>query len=126
MQRETFGKDFFKEVLKGVALYVIGVLVGVLLVALIVRIAVLQANTVKIINQILKTVLMVLSCLFSVKSGLAIVKGALIGAVGTVIVFLMFALFGGQISFGLPFVVDIILTSVTGALSSLIVVTLKR
>lgn len=126
MQNTGEGKSVFGSLVKGCLASVIITLVSVLLFAIIVKVACLNSGAIKAVNQFIKVLSVFLACFFTVKGKGGIFKGGIIGAVSAVITYLVFALIGGELSFGLPFVIDIIFQLVVGAISGIIAVNVKN
>ena len=116
---------FIKQIIKGLLTSVIITLIGVLIFAFIVKIAVLNGSVIKAVNQFIKILSVFLGCLVSVRRNGGLIKGALVGLLFSVIIYLIFALFGGGISFGASFFLDLFFTSIIGAISGIISVNVK-
>lgn len=113
-------------ILKGAFLMLIIALVGVLAFSVVVKIADLGASVIKPVNQFIKILAVFFGCFFSVKGNMGFLKGALCGVLGTVIIFLAFALIGGEISFGISFWIDVLLGAVAGAISGMVTVNVRK
>ncbi len=125
MSAKSQSASFILSVLKGVVITLLAVLVGVLIFALIVKLAMLSNGVIKAVNQFIKAVAIFIGCLSSIMGNKGLIKGALVGLFGTVLTFLVFALFGGEISFGLSFFIDIIFGSILGAISGVVAVNVR-
>lgn len=123
---KTETKTFIVTVLKGVGITLLSVLVGILIFSIVVKIACLSNGVIKIVNQFIKTIAIFLGCFMSVKAPLGIVKGALVGAFGTLLIYLVFAILGGSIAFGVSFLIDLLLGTVIGGISGIITVNVKQ
>ncbi len=113
-------------VLKGAFLSLIVALVGVLIFSLVVKLASLNSNVIKPVNQFIKVLAIFLGCFFSLKGKMGFLKGCLCGLLGTAITFLVFALIGGNFSFGFSFIIDLLLGGAVGLLSGVIAVNLRK
>ena len=117
---------FIFTVLKGVGITIISTLIGVLIFAGIIKTAYLDVSVIKPVNQFIKVLSVFLGCFFSVKKGLALIKGALIGVISTVVIYLLFAFIGGGVSFGVSFFLDLVFGLIAGAVSSVIASNVKK
>lgn len=122
----TEKSGFVKEVAKGIGVSVISVLIGILVFAGLLSMVSLSDATIKPVNQFIKGISIFLGCFLSVRKGKGLVKGVLIGSLFTVISYLLFALIGGTLSFGFPFVVDLIFGCITGGLAGILVMAIKK
>lgn len=126
MSRTKSNDNFLLNVIKGIGTALIVALVGVLIFAAVVKFASLSETVIKSVNQFIKVLAVFLGCFFSIKGGQGLIKGAIVGGVSTAIMQLLFALFGGNVWFGLGFILDVAFTLVIGAISGVIVVNLKK
>lgn len=117
---------FVQNVVKGVANVIIITLVSVLIFAGVVKLAILNSSVIKAVNQFIKIVSIFLGCSFTIKENKGFIKGLLIGGFSTVIIYLLFSLIGGGVSFGLGFMLDIFLGVIVGATSGVICVNFKK
>lgn len=122
------GKDnnFFSSILKGVATSVIITLVGILSFAFIIKIAYLNSTVIKAVNQFIKILSIFLGCFVFVRENKGILKGGLVGGFTAIIVHLIFALMGGDISFGGLFIIDLLFQIIIGIISGVIAVNLRK
>lgn len=118
--------DGIVSVIKGVFFTLIIVLAGVLIFAGVIKITSLSASVIKPVNQFIKVVAVFLGCFLSVRGRLGFLKGALIGILGMVLIYLVFSLMGGDLSFGLSFVVDLIFGLTVGVVSGIIAVNVRK
>ncbi len=126
MQSTDKGKGVIGSIIKGSFASVIIMLVGVLIFAVIVKSACLNSNVIKAVNQFIKVLSVFLACFFTVKGKNGLIKGGLIGAISSVIIYLIFALMGGEISFGFAFFVDVIFLLIVGVISGIISVNVRK
>ena len=117
-------KTFFASVIKATALSLICSLVGILIFALVVKIMALTDGTVKTVNQFIKVMAVFIGCFFSVKGKLGIVKGAVSGALCTVLLYTVFALMSGSGIFTAQTFADILFTAVVGGIAGIVAVNL--
>ncbi len=113
-------------VLKGALISLIVALVGVLIFSGVVKLAYLSANVIKPVNQFIKILALFLGCFFSVRGKMGYLKGGLVGVLATVLIFLTFSIIGGELSFGIPFLIDLLLGVIVGAISGIITVNVKK
>ena len=113
-------------VIKGVLTAIITALVGVLIFACVVKITLMQSNSVKIINQIIKIVSVFLGCMVAVRAEKGLLKGCFIGAISNLLIYAIFALISKTPLFGLSFFIDLIFMAVIGGISGVIAVNIKR
>ena len=118
-------KDFFSNVIRAAALSLICSLVGVLIFAAVVKFAALSLTTVKTVNQFIKVAAVFIGCFLSVKGKAGILKGAVAGAVGTFLLYAVFALLSGSPLFDLSMLADLGFTAAVGAIAGVIAVNVK-
>ena len=115
-----------KQIIKGLLTAFIVALIGILIFAFIVKIAVLNNGVVKAVNQFIKVLAIFLGCTICVRKNLGLIKGAVIGFLFTVVIYLIFALIGSNVSFGVSFIIEIVFTSIIGGISGVIAVNMKK
>ncbi len=111
---------------KGVGISVIAMLIGVLVFALIIKIASLSPSVIKPVNQFIKAIALFLGCFFSISGSKGYLKGAVSGLISVIIIYLIFALIGGENLFGLNFLIDLAFGLIVGAISGIISVNIKK
>ena len=119
-------KEFFSGIIKAVFSAVIITLVGVLIFAGIVKFALLSQAVIKAVNQFIKILAIFLGCSFCIRGKNGLFSGVIMGFLTTVITYLIFSLFCGKMIFGNNFLLDLIFTSVIGAVSGIISVNIKK
>ena len=117
--------NFFRVVIKGAFLSLIISLIGVLIFAIFVKVSYLNSGVIKTVNQFIKTIAIFLSCFFTIRESMGLIKGVVTGVLGVTITFLVFSLIGGNLSFGLPFIVDLVFGAIIGGLSGIVSVNIK-
>lgn len=125
MQSEN-NKGFFSCVTKGTLLAVIISLAGVLIFAFVIKFFSLNSTAIKTVNQFIKVLAVFLGCMISFDGRGGLVKGVFTGILSAVVIHLIFALFIGNVTFDIAFIVDIIFTALVGGLSGVISVNLKK
>ncbi len=123
---EVKGSGNIKQIVKGLLTSVIIALFSVLAFAFIVKLAMLNSGIVKAVNQFIKILSVFLGCVFCIREKVGLLKGGLIGLLFTVLVYLIFALIGSEISFGTSFFLDLVFTSLIGGVSGVIAVNMKK
>ncbi len=114
------------EVLKTVLIAVILNLAFVLLFAALLKVLTLSDGAIKIVNQVAKVVIILVSCLVSVKSGKALWKCAVAGFVVMVLSYFIFNLLShGAIVF-LSLLTEAIFGLVVGIISGVIVAMIRK
>lgn len=126
MRNNSNVNKFFPSILKSVAAAVIITLVGILAFAFVIKMAYLNSSVIKAVNQFIKVLSIFLGCFIFVRENGGFIKGALVGGLTAVIVYLIFALMGGEFSFGTSFLIDLIFQTIIGAISGVLAVNLKR
>ena len=119
-------KEFFSGILKGVLTAVIITLVGVLIFAGIVKFALLSQSVIKAVNQFIKIIAIFLGCSLNIRGKSGLVRGLVMAIFTTIITYLLFSLFCGNMVFGNNFILDLIFTSIIGGISGIISVNIKK
>lgn len=119
---EKEGSGFFLSAVKGVGLAVISMLFGVLVFAFIVKLTALSSGAIKAVNQFIKITSVFCGCFFTLKGKAGLIKGVIVGLFSTVIIYLIFALIGGEKVFGTGFLLDMLFGAAIGAVSGIIAV----
>ncbi|MCI8412655.1 MAG: TIGR04086 family membrane protein [Clostridia bacterium] len=120
MESETKKSSAIFEVLKALIIAVILSLVLVLLAALVVKLFNIGDGVIPIINQVIKGVSILVSCLIAVKHTNGWLKGIIVGILYIALSFVIFSLLDGKFSFGLNILNDVALGSITGLLSGIL------
>ena len=118
-------KTFVACVFKGALLALICCLIGTLIFALVVKFTALGQSTIKIVNQILKVIAVFIGCFFSVKGSLGIVKGAISGALCTILLYAVFAIISGAGFFSIEMLADLLFTAIVGGISGIVAVNVR-
>jgi len=124
--REVENNGFLSSVIKGIGSAVIITLVGVLIFGAIIKLACLSSNVIKAVNQFIKILSIFLASTFSVRGGKGLIKGAIIGVISTLVIYLVFAIMDSGIAFDGGFVIDLIFGLIVGAISGVISMNLKK
>ena len=126
MRENSKENGFMLSIIKGTFTAIIITLIGVLIFAGVVKIAYLKSGVIKAVNQFIKVLSVFLGCFFHVKGRGGLLKGGLLGCFTAIITYLVFAFIGGETSFGVPFVLDLVFQLIIGAIAGIIIVNLKN
>jgi len=120
-------KTFFLQVLKGVLIALSVSLIGILLFALILKFCNLNDSSIKVINQIIKIVSILLGVMFCLKKDKSkgLIKGAVLGAFYTLASYFLFSILVASFSFSASIIYDLIFSSIVGLICGVIFVNLK-
>lgn len=118
-------KTFFSSVLKATALAVLCSLLGILVFAVVVKFAAPSDGIIKTVNQFIKIIAVFIGCFFTVNGKLGIAKGAVSGAISTILLYAIFSLMSGSALFSLQTVIDCAFTIVIGAIAGVMAVNLR-
>lgn len=119
-------KEFFSGILKAVFSAVIITLVGVLIFAGLLKFTLLSQSVIKSVNQFIKIIAIFLGCSLNIRGKSGLVRGIVMAFLTTIITYLLFSLFCGQMIFGNSFILDLIFTSIIGGVSGIISVNIKK
>ena len=122
--REKSG--FFSGIIKGAFTAVIITLFSVLIFGGVVKVAILNQAVIKAVNQFIKIISVFLGCSFCVRGKMGLLRGAILGVLSTILTYLIFSLFSGEIYKGTNFMFDLIFMAVIGAVSGIIAVNVKK
>lgn len=117
---------FVSGVIKGVFFAIIVSLVCLLIFAIVVKTAYLGNNVIKAVNQFIKIISVFLACTFCLKNRAGLIGGGLVGLFSSLIIYLLFSLFFGRMSFGFSFIIELVFMLVVGSISGIISVNLKK
>lgn len=115
-----------KQVIKGILTAVIVALIGILVLAFVAKIAMLNNGVIKAVNQFIKILSVFLGVSTCIRKSVGLVKGAVVGLIFTLIVYLTFCLIGSNISFGFAFILELIFMAIIGGISGMIAVNMKK
>lgn len=118
--------NFFSSLVKGIGLSIIISLVCVLIFGFVIKSFLLPNGTIKVVNQFIKVLSIFIGVFSCSGKNLGLVKGCLVGAFSIIITHLIFSLIGGNISFGLSFIIDVLFGLIVGGISGTISVNMKR
>lgn len=115
------------EILKAIVIALIFSLILILLASLIVKLANIETSYLPIINQVIKGVSILASCLICLKTpsgGWA--RGIIVGVVYIALAFVVFSLLNGGFTFDLSIINDLAIGSITGLISGIIAVNIRK
>ena len=118
-------KSFASSVVKATALALVISLCGILVFALVVKLVAPSDGVIKTVNQFIKVASLFVGCFFAVKGNLGIVKGAIVGALCSFLLYAIFAITSGSQLFSLSMLADVAFSAVVGAISGVIAVNTK-
>ena len=119
-------EGFFFNVVKGVGTAIITALIGILVFAFIIKVAMLDDKVIKAVNQFLKILSVFLGCMYAIKGSKGLFKGGVVGVLAMLIVYLIFSLILGGMTFGTGFYIDLLFGLIVGSISGIITVNVKK
>ncbi len=120
-------KHYLLEIVKAVMIALILSLILVLLSAFIIKVANLDSNAVVIFNQIIRSVSILVSGLFALRlHGNGWLRGIIVGFIYSIFAYLIFSLIGGEFTFDLTLLNNIVLGMASGLISGIIAMLIRR
>ena len=120
-------RGYVFEIVKANIIVLIFALVAVLLSALVVKIFNINDKAIPIINQVIKSLSILLGCLLSLKKpNNGWLRGIICGFIFVWISFVVFSLLDSKFVFGLSLLNDCVLGMVTGMISGIIAVNIRK
>ena len=117
---------FFSSILKGVLCSVIITLLSVLIFAFIVKFTLLGNGVIRAVNQFIKIISILLGSAFFIRGDKGLIKGAILGLLTTIIIYLLFSLFSGGLLLNGSMFIDLIFTTIIGGISGILAVNMKK
>ena len=115
------------EVMKAVIIAIIISLVGVLLAALVIKLFNLSTTAIPIINQVIKSISVLVSCLIALKTPHNCwIKGIISGLIYTALAYVIFSLLAGKFTFDIGLLNDAVVGVVSGFLSGVIAANIRK
>ncbi len=115
------------EVIKSVIVAVIISLVAILLVAFMIKLFNISTTAIPIINQVIKGLSVLIACLICIRTpSNGWIKGIVVGLLYVMLAFVIFSLLDGQFKFGLNILNDVAIGGVTGMISGIIAVSIRK
>lgn len=126
MENSLKSKNFL-QILKGVGVSLVVSLVGILVFAFVLRFVNIGDNLIKVINQVIKVLSVLLGVSLTLKKDKTkgLLKGAGVGVLYTLLAYLVFSVLVGNFNFGLSLVFDTIFAAVIGLICGVIFVNVK-
>ena len=121
----SYGNGLF-SIIKGVGIAVACSFLSAVVFASVLRASSLSDSVIYPVNQMLKSVSILLGVLVAVRGEKGLIKGAAVGALYTAVSYLLFASIGGDFSLSWLILAELLLCVVVGGLSGIIAVNLKR
>lgn len=119
-------KNLVVPFLKGLVVALIFSLVSVLIFALVIEIFSVNFSIIKPVNLILKIIAVFIGVLVGVGGEKGLFKGLFLGLLISFCAFLLFGSIGGEITFSLSLLWEILLGGAIGAISGVVAVALKK
>ncbi len=120
-------KHYILEIVKAVMIALVLSLLLVLLAAFIIKIANLDSGVVGILNQIIRSVSILVSCVFALRlRGNGWIRGIIVGVLYSLLAYVVFSLIGGKFSFDLTLLNNVVLGAASGLLSGMIAMFVRR
>lgn len=120
-------RGYVFEIVKANIIALIFALTAVLLSALIVKFFNVSDTAIPIINQVIKSLAIVIGCLFSLKKpNNGWIRGIICGFIFVWLSFVVFSLLNSKFEFGLSLLNDCVLGMVTGMISGIIAVNIRK
>ncbi len=128
MEKTLNNKSFIISFFKSVFVAISCSLVLVLALAIIYRFVSMSEGVIRICNQIIKVLSVLIGCfvLFKKDKSKGMLKGSLLGAIYTLGAFFIFSLLSSSFSFGLSLIYDIIFASIVGLIGGIIFVNIRK
>lgn len=119
---EKSGNSFIKSLVSGTSVALISTVIGVLIFSLVANLCGLSTGVIKPVNQFIKVISIFFGCVFAVKESKGLIKGAAIGALYSVLIYLLFSLLAGSFGTFVSFIIDFAFCVVIGAVSGILTV----
>lgn len=125
--KAKFNSPVLANIFKGAIIAVSITLVLILLFAILIKIANIPDSVITPVNQVIKIVSIFVGCFLTLKKypQKGLITGASIGAVYTILAFLVFSLLGGTFSINLSFLSDLFFSLIIGGLCGIFAVNKK-
>ena len=120
-------KHYVLEMVKALILSIIVTLVLILLAAFAIKIFNIPTDSIIIINQVIKGVSIFVSAMICFKlPSCGFIRGIILGILYILLSFVVFSLFNNEFAFGINLLNDVALGAVTGLISGIIAVNLRK
>ena len=126
-KREPKDRGYVFEIVKANIIALIVALIAMLLSALIVKLFSVSDGAIPIINQVIKTVSILIGCLVSLrKPNNGWLRGMISGFVFVWLSYVIFSLLDSHFAFGLSLLNDCVLGTIAGMISGIIAVNIRK
>ena len=120
-------KDYILEIVKAVIIALILSLLCVLGLAFIIKIFDLSSTFTLIANQVVKTIAIVVGCVFSLKrKGNGWMRGIICGLLYSITSFIVFSLIGGEFSFDISLLTNCVIGMAIGLIGGIISMAIRN
>lgn len=124
---EKQNKSAVFEVVKTVIVAVIISLIAILITAFLIKLFNISTTAIPIINQVIKGVSILVACLICIKTPTnGWIKGIISGLLYIILAFVIFSLLSGKFEFGLNILNDVAIGAVSGMISGIIAVSIRK
>ena len=121
-------KQNFSQVAKGILIALAVSLIGILIFAVVLRFVNFSDMGIKITNQIIKILSVLLGVFICLKKDKSkgLIKGTIVGAIYTISSYLLFSILVASFSFSASIIYDLIFSSIVGLVCGVLFVNLKK
>lgn len=120
-------KSYIIEIVKAVIIALIISLIGVLIAAFAIKLFNLSTEFTIVVNQVIKTVAVLLGCLFSLKhAGNGWIRGIIVGLIFSLVSYLVFSIIGGEFTFDISFLNNTVIGISAGLVSGIISMFIRK
>lgn len=125
---KTASKNYWIQILKGSLSAISVALLLIFVFALVIRFASIPDYLIKPINQIIKVLSILVGVIIALKNDntKGLKKGIIIGAIFSIMAYLVFSILSFNFSFDWTMLVDIVFAGVIGGLAGMLIVNLKK
>lgn len=114
------------KAVKAAVLDVFTALIFVVVFSFIVKLTGLGGGVVKVVDQFIKAVSIVVGCLFVLGNEKGFINGGLTGLIFGVVTYFLFGVIGGGFSLGIDFLWEVLLCCAIGCLAGILAVNVKK
>lgn len=126
-ESKKISNSYALEIIKAIVIAILISLVSILIMAFAIKIFNIPTTIIPIINQVIKGLSILLACLFSLKlPNNGWLRGIFVGILYVIIAFVIFSLLDGKFVFGLNCLNDIAIGSISGLISGIISVNIRK
>lgn len=127
MKKTSFNKNTLFDIVRSTIIAVLISLILVLIFSLLVNLLNIKEAIIMPINQVIKTLSILFGCFIGIKEGRnGALKGGMAGLLYTLLSIVIFGLISHAVKFNMLNLIDIALGIVTGAISGILAVNLKK